>query len=240
MIKSFRFKKPRLFIRFFIWLFVILIAMVAIMLTKMVFWEGYQVPTPSMTPTLRVGDVAWVDKSAFGKRWPWVKNPSISLPSRSDVVVFIHPKTQEYYVKRVVGLPSDTVMILGRKVYLNGEEFEKVAEFSPQMTNLVQNNDWGVLGKVYWMQHQNKKYRVLFTKTESLSWSFSGYWVVPKDHFFVLGDLRDESSDSREWGMVHKDALVGKVKCIVDAGIKTQSPIPKRSNCNIDQPTRAE
>lgn len=233
-------KKPRGFVRFLVWLLVVLVAFICIVIAKIVFWEGYQVPSPSMTPTLRVGDVAWVDKSAFGKRWPWVKDPKMSLPKYGDVVVFVHPKTTEYYVKRVVGLEGDTVMVLGRKVYLNGEPFEKMVKYAPHTTNLVQNNDWGVRGRAYWMQRGQRQYRVLFTNSESTSWALSGYWVVPKGHFFVLGDLRDESSDSREWGVVSKNALVGKVTCVVDAGIKTQSHIKGRSNCDIDAPTRYE
>ena len=204
-----------LFVRLVVWAFVIFVSFMGVLATKEYLWEGFQVPSSSMTPAFRIGDVVWVNKyvygiHAFGKT-------SEKLPHRGDVIVFTHPFTEEYYVKRVVGLPGDSVMILGREVYVNGVLIENYQP-NKKMTEML-DDTWGVpLGKVYKASTNfSDPYNLVFTD-KKLSWRLSGFWFVPPKNLFVLGDLRDESSDSREWGFVPMKNLVGQAVCQIDAG----------------------
>lgn len=151
-------------------------------------FEGFRVGSSSMLPTLKVNTIVWVNKLSY-------KNSS---PTRGDLIVFNHPNTDELYVKRVIGLSGESVMILGRKIWINGELLES---WSKKDENL------------YTLNHNLSPYSSfdVLTSNNIQSWDMSGYWLVPKGSVFVLGDYRDESSDSRSWGFVSKEAFVGKV-----------------------------
>jgi len=227
-------KKPKvsfLFVRLVVWSIVIFVAFMGILATKFYLWEGFQVPSASMTPTLRVGDVVWVNKYAYGLDTPLYKSKKIP-PKRGDVIVFVHPTTLEYYIKRVIGLPGDSVMILGRDIYINGSSIEKYTR-NNKITEMI-DETWGVSsGKAYKVSTKfSLPYNVVFTN-EKQSWSLSGKWVVPDNNLFVLGDLRDESSDSREWGFVPMGNLVGQAYCQIDAGYvdKNSYVIEGRTGC---------
>lgn len=242
---KFSYRKPTLFVRLITWVFVVFFSFMFILLIKISFWEGFQIPSASMTPTFRVGDVVWVNKSYYGINWPWQKKATLNtLPRRSEVVVFTHPSTHEYYVKRVIGLPGDVVMILGRQIWVNGKLFETLSPVDEDESAMI-DGTWNVSGNVHWATHEDPQtkekvtYRVLLTEKADKSWSLSGYWTVPEGKLFVLGDLRDESSDSREWGFVDVQSLVGKATCLVDAGhITSVHAIEGRTGCHVDQKVR--
>lgn len=230
--KRSRLKDVSLFVRLITWSFVIFISFMGILTVKISFWEGFQVPSSSMTPTFRIGDIVWVNKSAYGVTWPWQEHHVDKMPQRSEVIVFLHPSTREYYVKRVIGLPGDTVLVMGRKVWVNGELLEKYA-----LSKKISPNDsrWPTGGSVYKATAGNASYNVMFSNPKN-AWRFSGYWTVPPDNIFVLGDLRDESSDSREWGFVPREDLIGKASCLIDAGmVASSASVEGRTGCSIDK-----
>lgn len=184
------------------WVGVILVIAVTTCAMRMWWWEVFRVPTKSMAPTLSVNDFILVNKIAFG--FPLSQKRA---PNRGDVVVFPHPQKHALYVKRVIGLPHDEVMILGGKVWINGDEFEQVRpnpenEFTQQDANVEQRQ-----------LSNGATYRTLSDKDPMAGWNISGYWTVPADQVFVLGDWRDHSSDSREWGSIPIETVVGKVVC---------------------------
>lgn len=167
--------------------------------------EPFQIPTGSMIPTLQVGDFVVVNKFAYGIRLPVVRTKifEVDQPTNGDVMVFIPPHKDEYFIKRVVGIPGDRVRYEDKRLYINGVEQpqEFVARIPPNDPRLLLYEE--TLGGV---KHiiQTNVYR-----DESVH-----EWEIPEGHFFVMGDNRDESADSRSWGLVPESVIVGKAFAI--------------------------
>ena len=173
-----------------------------VLLLRTFIFEPFQIPSKSMVPTLRVGDFILVSKSAYGLRLPVVRYKIFDLgsPERGDVVVFFPPHEERYFIKRLVGLPGDEVRVVAGVVYINGEKM-------PQMAiDDTPDDDRSVIMReqLKGTSHQIQK-RLSPTR---LSLNFTA--VVPEGHYFMMGDNRDNSSDSRVWGPVPVDRIVGK------------------------------
>lgn len=180
-------------------------------------FEPFRIPSSSMMPTLLTGDFIYVNKFAYGLKMPVTHDTLIETghPERGDVIVFRFPKDQSQdYIKRVVGVPGDTVFYDRRtkKLYLNGEAVKQEAlepytSFYDDMTNTA-----GI----------NHKSEALGDSEPHMMWTHNGInnpvyhnkLTVPEGHYFVLGDNRDHSSDSRIWGLVPERNLVGEAKFI--------------------------
>ena len=164
--------------------------------------EPFQIPSQSMLPTLKVGDFILVSKSTYGIRLPVVRTKlvDISSPKRGDVMVFFPPHEDRYFIKRVVGLPGDKVQVLNGVLYINGEQMEQVLvpEEATSARSVVMTEN--LVGS----QHLIQK-RISPTR---LSQSYTS--IVPDGHYFMMGDNRDNSSDSRVWGPVPEERIVGK------------------------------
>jgi len=164
--------------------------------------EPFQIPSSSMVPTLKVGDFILVNKWTYGIRLPVVRNKIIELnsPQRGDVMVFFPPHEERYFIKRVVGLPGDEVHVLNGVLYINGDKMTQriLADEEPAPRSVVMTED------LTGVEHAIQK-RLLPTR---LSQNFTS--VVPEGHYFMMGDNRDNSSDSRVWGPVPEERIVGK------------------------------
>ena len=164
--------------------------------------EPFQIPSQSMLPTLKVGDFILVSKSTYGVRLPVLRTKlvNVSSPERGDVMVFFPPHEDRYFIKRVVGLPGDKVQVLNGVLYVNGEQMLQTLmpeeASSPRSVVMTEN--------LMDSQHLIQK-RISPTR---LSQSYST--IVPEGHYFMMGDNRDNSSDSRVWGPVPEDRIVGK------------------------------
>jgi len=164
--------------------------------------EPFQIPSSSMVPTLKVGDFILVSKWTYGIRLPVLRNKIIEIdsPQRGDVMVFFPPHEERYFIKRVVGLPGDEIHVLDGVLYINGDKMsQKVLQdeiAAPR--SVVMTEDLGSL------EHAMQR-RVVPTR---LSQNFTA--VVPEGHYFMMGDNRDNSSDSRVWGPVPEERIVGK------------------------------
>lgn len=166
--------------------------------------EPFQIPSGSMIPTLEVGDFILVNKFAYGVRAPVLNTEIIPVgkPQRGDVMVFFPPHAPEtYYIKRVIGVPGDHISYNNHVLTLNGKVIEEklIAELpagSPVLRMVKENID----GKEFTAYKHIHPSRL----------SMHGSWVVPEGHYFMMGDNRDNSLDSREWGFVSEDAIVGK------------------------------
>ena len=164
--------------------------------------EPFQIPSQSMVPTLQVGDFILVSKWTYGIRLPVLRTKIIEIgsPERGDVMVFFPPHEDRYFIKRVVGLPGDKVHVLNGIVFINGDKMTQtsVAEKANSSRSVVMSEDLG--GIEHLMQKR--------TSPTRLSQNYSA--VVPQGHYFMMGDNRDNSSDSRVWGPVPEDRIVGK------------------------------
>lgn len=164
--------------------------------------EPFQIPSQSMLPTLKVGDFILVSKSTYGVRLPVLRTKlvNVSSPERGDVMVFFPPHEDRYFIKRVVGLPGDKVQVLNGVLYINGEQMLQtlMPEEASSARSVVMTEN------LLDSQHLIQK-RISPTR---LSQSYST--IVPEGHYFMMGDNRDNSSDSRVWGPVPEDRIVGK------------------------------
>ena len=167
--------------------------------------EPFQIPTGSMIPTLKVGDFIVVNKFAYGVRLPvfGTKVFAVDEPKNGDVMVFVPPHEDEYFIKRVIGIPGDTIRYENKILSINGVEQvqEFVAEIPPNRPDHVVYKE--TIGGVEHFIHRSP---------------FRGNgpqeWVVPEGMYFMMGDNRDRSSDSRYWGMTSEDRIVGKAFAI--------------------------
>lgn len=167
--------------------------------------EPFQIPTGSMIPTLEVGDFIVVNKFAYGIRLPVIGTRIIPIddPQNGDVMVFIPPHKDEYFIKRVIGIPGDEVRYENKTLYINGvEQAQQFVARIPPATPRYLLFEETIGGDEHMIR---KSVRAEPGLQE---------WVVPDDHYFVMGDNRDESSDSRYWGFVSNDAIVGKAFAI--------------------------
>lgn len=166
--------------------------------------EPFQIPSGSMIPTLEVGDFILVNKFAYGVRAPVLNTEIIPIgkPERGDVMVFFPPHQPEtYYIKRVIGLPGDHISYNNHVLTINGKVIEEklVAELpagAPVLRMVKETID-------------DKEFTA-YKHIHPSRLSVQGSWKVPEGHYFMMGDNRDNSLDSREWGFVSEDAIVGK------------------------------
>ena len=168
--------------------------------------EPFKIPSGSMMPTLIAGDFIAVNKFSYGLRLP-VFNKLIfetGSPQRGDVFVFHYPKDPSiYYIKRVIGLPGDNIKYENKKLFVNDIE---VSQTYTSIYKYSLKQDLEVSAKEFVEDHGDYSHSILIHDIPSESVEF----VVPDGHYFAMGDNRDNSSDSRVWGFVPDELLVGK------------------------------
>lgn len=165
----------------------ILIAIVLALFIRHFAVQAFKIPSGSMLPTLQIGDHILVFKSIYGIRLPFADEPFVRFepPKRGDIIVFRPPhEPGKDYIKRVIGVPGDTVEVRNKRVYVNGDLLPDV--------HAVHRDPRTIPGGV----HQPRD----FMKTLK----------VPPGHLFVMGDNRDFSLDSRFWGFVDLNKVKGK------------------------------
>jgi signal peptidase I len=193
-----------------------ILPVVAIVLVVRSFlFEPFTIPSGSMLPTLEVHDFILVNKFAYGVRLPvtHTKVLNTGTPERGEVMVFRYPEDpSKNYIKRVVGLPGDTIRIMGTELYVNGEKAPRELR--------VRRSGQGALEAVFVETLDNRDYTV---RQEWLVNPYTGQlvnrtpegeWQVPEDSYFVIGDNRDNSKDSRFWGVVPESHVAGKAVLI--------------------------
>jgi signal peptidase I len=148
--------------------------------------QAFKIPSGSMEPTLLIGDHILVNKFMYGIKIPFIRKTVIPIsdPQHNDVIVFIYPLDRSKdFIKRVIGLPGDRIEIMDQRIYVNGKLYDDKHGFYSDRGNVSSNSK----GKNYF-----------------------GPVTVPENHFFVMGDNRNYSYDSRFWGFVPLESVKGK------------------------------
>jgi signal peptidase I len=203
--------------------------LIIVLVVRSFWFEPFVIPSGSMLPTLLIGDFIVVNKFAYGLRLPVVNQKVISVgdPKRGDVVIFrrpkrvgqfdrpLSPKERESedavigatFIKRCIGLPGDTVSYNNHEFRINGELISDTmignyaGEASSSMESVTLLRSENLQGVVH--QSLQAEYS-----------SLNGEWVVPAGHYFMMGDNRDGSSDSRDWGFVPQENLMGRASFV--------------------------
>ena len=176
--------------------------LLVVLLLRSFLMEPFKIPSASMVPTLQVHDFILVNKFAYGLRLPVLgtKLLSVGEPQRGDVMVFFPPNDKRYFIKRVIGLPGDEVSLRDKQLYINGVKMEQ----TPLPAVVGDSSNVMVLQEnLQWREH-------LIQHNVNASAYANGQVVVPSGHYFMMGDNRDNSLDSRAWGMVPEDNIVGR------------------------------
>jgi signal peptidase I len=183
--------------------FALLALTIALFITTFIV-QAFRIPSGSMENTLLVGDYLLVDKTRFGSHNKWNKLLPYSQIRREEIIVFRYPADPEqHFVKRVIGLPGDHIKLWRGRVYVNGsvlqEPYTVFKEHDPdEFRDNFPRGNW-------------------FDENVSVAWSsqmrtlvHDGELTVPRDRYFVLGDNRDQSLDSRYWGLVPRENIIGR------------------------------
>jgi signal peptidase I len=171
--------------------------------------QAFQIPSESMEKTLLVGDYLLVNKLCYGGRTGGGVNlGDLMMPyqkiARGDIVVFHYPvDPTQHFVKRVIGLPGDRLRMINKKVWINGKPLDEPY--------------------VRFLEPPNNMFRDNFPRTDIPAIGLEGKWwlemkklvedgqlIVPEGHYFVMGDNRDDSQDSRYWGFVPRENIIGR------------------------------
>jgi signal peptidase I len=168
--------------------------------------EPFQIPSSSMEPTLEVGDYILVNKFTWGIRLPVLRTRVIEVgePERGDVMVFFPPHLNKtYYIKRVIGLPGDVVSYRNKRLYVNGAPVpaEQLAVIPVGRTR-------------YQLSQATVGEHTHLQQVDMLRPARDFTVTVKPGHYFMMGDNRDNSSDSRVWGQVSERDIVGKAFAI--------------------------
>jgi len=161
----------------------LLIALLLALVIRTFIVQAFKIPSGSMLETLQIGDHLLVNKFLYGLKWPFSDNYAIQGidPARGDIVVFKYPNNRDVdYIKRIIGVPGDVIEIRKKQLILNGQ---------PVSEGYIRHSQPALMLPV------RDNY---------------GPVTVPKDQYFVMGDNRDESQDSRFWGFVSRNDLHGK------------------------------
>lgn len=164
------------------------------------FADWSPVPTGSMEPTIVPGDVLLIDKTAFGPSVPFLNKRLLTWgsPDRGDIITFIPPHEDILYVKRVIGIPGDLIQIEGAAISVNGAELPQ-SLVSADDERLILEESLVDLG-----------HSIQYSSSRPAP-SSRHFITVPDDKYFVMGDHRNNSSDSRYWGFVDAEKITGKV-----------------------------
>ncbi len=184
------------------WFRELLIVVLVVLFIRAFLVQAYNIPSGSMKPTLLVGDFILVNKLVY----------KLSEPQRGDIVVFKWPVNPQIdFIKRIVGMPGDTLEIRGERVFINGQEvpLKLVEEFQEDgNTKLIYEETLpnGVKNKIALYQNPFLPRKDVY------------YAKIPEGYYFVMGDNRDNSEDSRYWGLLPRENIVGKAFVVYFSG----------------------
>ncbi|MHB1946756.1 MAG: signal peptidase I [Gammaproteobacteria bacterium] len=175
-------------------------------------YEPFRIPSGSLKPTLDIGDFILVNKFDYGIRLPVVhtKIYARGTPKRGDIIVFRWPPNPSVdFIKRVIGIPGDRISYVDKVLYVNGQKVSQTS-LKDAIDGDDSGNTWTVNQKqedFFGIKHD------IYQNPQAANDDFNDL-IVPKDMYFVMGDNRDNSADSRFWGFVPEENIVGKANLI--------------------------
>ncbi len=188
-----------------------IVPLLLIFIFRWFLFEPFVIPSESMIPNLLIHDHILVKKFTYGLKWPigdgWLLQ--YKKPQRGDVVVFRFPENRDvFYIKRLIGLPGDSVGVENGHITVNGKPWV----LAPIMESTYDDEDL----YNYFTESADgvKPHTVRLFATSSRADGDDSKFQVPKNSYFVMGDNRDQSRDSRSWGFVPEDLLVGKASLV--------------------------
>ncbi|MCJ8340245.1 MAG: signal peptidase I [Pseudomonadales bacterium] len=172
---------------------------------KAFFYESFLIPAASMSPGINPGDLLLVEKWGYGHYSylgvPLYKTAMTKKLLRGDLVVFEYPEDSKVnFVKRIVGLPGDEVVLNGKDLSINGLKLSRYLLFAEAQRQVFSEN------------LNQRRYKIQLQSNRA---GMQASWTVPAGHYFVMGDNRDNSNDSRFWGFLAKEQILGKVALIL-------------------------
>lgn len=181
---------------------ILFITLMVLFRTSVADWNT--VPTGSMKPTIVEGDRIWVNKIAYDLKLPLTNLSLINFsdPKRGDIVIFDSEKANKRLVKRVVGLPGDTISMIDNVINLNGKTMNYKI-LTQQPGKLIAEEKSGTLS-----------YRIQVNKFSTNNTNFYNV-KIPDNYYLVLGDNRDNSADSRYIGLIPRDEIIGRARTVV-------------------------
>ena len=201
---------------------------IAIGIALIIRWgliEAYVIPSASMLPSLLIHDHIFVNKAVYGIRVPFSENWLVRFktPERGEVIVFKYPENKEvFFIKRIIGVPGDKIVYERGQLIVNDKPVETVPETGGEWNNVadadfrredVQNPNYQTDGKQNYDHFIEKltdhPHSVLLRKGDDFGRSFGPY-EVPPGHYFMMGDNRDNSHDSRRWGAMPEENILGR------------------------------
>ncbi len=187
-----------------------------VLLFRSFLFEPFKIPSGSMIPTLWIGDFILVNKYAYGLRLPVLNSKmlEVSDPKRGEVIVFRYPEDPRInYIKRVIGEPGDQVSYRNKVLYINGEPIEQES-LGRWVGEGLNRNVPGTRPELLQELLADDPHEIVIYP-ESVERGLNRQsWEVPEGHYFVLGDNRDQSLDSRSFGFVPEENLVGRAVMI--------------------------
>lgn len=180
--------------------------LLAVLVIRSFVVQGFRVPTGSLKPTVLPGDLIAVNQYAYGLRLPVLhkKFYSVSEPKRGEVAVFRYPPDpRQTYVKRVVGVPGDKITYKNKVLYINDKEVTQ-----KDLGKEVDQDDGGFVMVEKRLEKLNGVSHLIYVRPNRFAHDFER--VVPEGYYFMMGDNRDNSADSRDWGFVPEENLIGK------------------------------
>ncbi|EGV52436.1 signal peptidase I [endosymbiont of Riftia pachyptila (vent Ph05)] len=191
----------------------------AVLVLRSFLVEPFRIPSGSMMPTLLVGDFILVNKFSYGIRLPVLNKKviDIDLPQRGDVAVFRYPKQPWIdYIKRIVAVPGDTIHYRGKVLYINGKPMQQtpVGIYNGTGGGARISGYLRAVEDLNGVEHEILMHPMAPDLAMGCNVLSRGPFTIPEGHYFVMGDNRDNSNDSRCWGLVPEENLIGEAFAI--------------------------